>query len=202
MNDKIINISSKALMLVIIVIGIVFSAIIMSYGNPKGYKEKDIYQLGKEVALQKELDKTATQQELDAFIEETGAKIKNEMMEEQDGHVFNVINFTVYVIGLALLLIIVALAIGLIGNPKKSIKGIAGAVGLGLLIFIIYSSSSDTLFDYMIEKNAELAKDNREPIYDAVGMKLAGGSIVTSLILIGLAIIAWVGSAFYKMVKS
>ncbi|MCB9188984.1 MAG: hypothetical protein H6598_08670 [Flavobacteriales bacterium] len=202
MNDKIINISAKALMIVIIIVGVILSGIIMGYGNPKGYKDKDIYRLGKEVALKEGVNKSASQQELDAFIEETGTKIKNDMMAEQDGHVFTVINFTGWVIGLALILIAVAMVIGLIGDPKKAIKGIAGAVGLALLVYIVYTMSTDALPDYMLEKNADLAKEGKDPIYDASGMKLAGGTIVSSIILIVVAIAAWIGSAVYKIVKS
>lgn len=189
-------------MIVIIIVGVILSGIIMGYGNPKGYKDKDIYRLGKEVALKEGVNKSASQQELDAFIEETGTKIKNDMMAEQDGHVFTVINFTGWVIGLALILIAVAMVIGLIGDPKKAIKGIAGAVGLALLVYIVYTMSTDALPDYMLEKNADLAKEGKDPIYDASGMKLAGGTIVSSIILIVVAIAAWIGSAVYKIVKS
>ncbi|CAG5086105.1 hypothetical protein [Parvicella tangerina] len=202
MNDKVINIGAKVVMILIIVGGVILSGIIMSYGNPKGYTDKDIYALGKEVAIKEGKNKEYDQQKLDDFITETGTKIKNDMMEEQDGHVFTAIIFTRVVLILAVVLIAVALIIGLIGEPKKYIKGLAGVVGLGILIFIIWQTSTDVLPDTLVAKNNDLLAEGKEPIYDAEGMKLAGGAITSAIVLIFIAVAAWIGSAVYKVVKS
>ncbi len=202
MNDKIINISSKVIMALIIVVGIILSVIIMGYGNPKGYDDQDIYNLGKEVAIKEGMNKKLDQAELDSYIEKTGTDIKNKKMEEQDGHVFTAIIFTRTILYVALGLIAIALIIGLVGEPKKYIKGIAGVIGLALLVFIVWKTSTDVLPEGLLAKNAALAQEGKEPIYDSTGMKLAGGAITSSIILIFIAVAAWIGSAVYKVVKS
>ena len=66
MNDKIINLGSKGLMLAIIVIGVVLSIFIMSYGNPYGMNKEETDAIGLEIAKSENADKQGlTQEQID-----------------------------------------------------------------------------------------------------------------------------------------
>lgn len=202
MNEKIFNIIAKSIMLIVIIIGVVLSVIVMSYGNPKGYGDKEIYAMGKEVAISEGLDDKLGQADLDAFINKTGTDMKHELMEKQDGNVFNAIIFTRVILFVAALLILVALVVGLVNEPKKYLIGLGGIVVLAILVFVVYKMSSDVLPESLVERNNDMLKDGKPALYDEGGFKLAGGVIWSSIILIVIASITWIGSAVYKTIKS
>jgi uncharacterized membrane protein len=202
MNEKILNISAKGVMIAIIVIGVILSWVVISYGNPQAYDDDDIYRMGKEVAITEGKNKEYDQAKLDAFIEETGTKMKQELSETQDNNVFKAITFTQIVIYIAIGLIVVALVFGVVSDPKKALLGLGGALVVFLLVYIVWQTSTDVLPEKLEAKNADLIKEGKEAIYDGSGMKLAGGAITSTIILITIAIAAWIGSAVYKVVKS
>lgn len=201
MNDKIFNLVAKGIMLLIIVIGGILAGIVIKTGNPHQYDDKELYGLGKEVAIKEGKDKSLTQVELDSFIETTGKEIQEERKADQDSNVQTVMKFTIAIIIITLGIVVLAMVFGVALNPKKFIVGIVGIGVLVALVFIVYQTASEELPAKMIERNAQLVQNGNEEVYDAQGMKLAGGAIMSTLILLVLGVVAIVFSSIYKLVK-
>lgn len=202
MNDKILNISAKGLMIVIITIGAILSWIVISYGNPQSYDDDDIYRMGKEVAIKEGKNTEYDQAKLDAFIEETGTAMKQELSEKQDSNVFNVLVFTMWVFIITIGLVVLGSIFGIVLDPRKYILGIVGMIVLVLLVYVVWQTATDVLPADLVTKNADAVKEGKEPIYDGAGMKLAGGAITSTIILMVIGVLAVIGSSVYKVVKS
>jgi Flp pilus assembly protein TadB len=202
MNDKIINISSKGLMLVIIVVGVVLSAMVMSYGNPGGMKKPDTDALGLEIAKNENADKSGmTQQELNTFIEDAGVNKQKELLHDQGDKVSSTLNFSKWVLYLAVILIVVALVLAIVGSPKKYIVGMIGVGVFVALIAIIYSmAGTDVPESLTIAESAKL-NPGEEGLFTGDNWKVAGASMVSMMVLIVLAVVTIVGSEVYKMIK-
>lgn len=202
MNDKILNISAKGIMILIMTIGIILSYVVISYGNPQSYDDDDIYRMGKEVAIKEGKNTEYDQAKLDAFINETGQAMKDELSATQDGNVFNVLVFTLIVFGVTAFFVVVGAIFGVALDPKKYLIGIAGMAVLVILVYVVWMSASDVLPASLEAKNAELIKEGKEASYDGAGMKLAGGAITSTIILMVIGVLTVIGSSIYKVVKS
>lgn len=202
MNDKILNISAKGLMILVILIGVILSWVVISYGNPQAYDDDDIYRMGKEVAIKEGKNQEYDQAKLDAFIEETGTAMKQELSEKQDSNVFNVLVFTLWIFWITVGIVVIGSLFGVALDPKKYLIGIAGMIVLALLVYIVWQTASDVLPAKLEAKNADLIKEGKEAIYDGAGMKLAGGTITSTIILMVVGVLAVIGSSIYKIVKS
>lgn len=202
MNDKIINLGAKGIMILLIVIGVILSYIVISYGNPQAYKDNDMYQMGREVALKEGKDKSMTQAELDNFIMTTGQAMKDELSATQDSNVFNAIMFTLIIFIVTAGVVLLGSVFGLVLDPKKYLMGVVGVIVLFILVYAVWAGSSDELPAKLVEANNNMISDGKNPIYENSGMKLAGGAIWSTVVLLVLAVIAWVGSAVYKVVNS
>ncbi len=202
MNDKIINLGSKGLMLVIIVVGVVLSAMIMSYGNPYGMTKVETDSMGLEIAKSENADKKGlTQEELNTFIEDAGVEKKNQLLHEQGDKVSTTLGFSQIILYLAAGLIVVALIIAIIGSPKQYIVGMIGVgVFIGLLA-IIYSTSGTDVPEALTLAEAEKLKPGEEGLFSGGNWKIAGASIVSMMVLIVLAVVTIVGSEVYKVIK-
>lgn len=202
MNDKILNISAKGLMILVIVIGVILSWVVISYGNPQAYDDDDIYRMGKEVAIKEGKNKEYDQAKLDAFIETTGTELKQELSAKQDSNVFNVLVFTLWIFGITAAIVVLGSVFGVALDPKKYLLGIAGMVVLILLVYIVWQTSTEELPAKLVAKNTDLVKEGKEAIYDGAGMKLAGGALTSTIILMVIGVVAVIGSSIYKVVKS
>lgn len=94
---------------------------------------------------------------------------------------------------LTVIAFIVALVFGiaqLASNPKGSLKGILGLVALVAIAFIAYSSVNGDVANESAEiQNAiNKFKTDQATDFDSGTLKFVSGSIVTSLIMIGLAV--------------
>ena len=204
MNDKIINLSSKGLMLIIIVIGVVLSIMIMSYGNPYGMKKKEMDAMGLEIAKSEGADKKEkglTQQELNDYIEKSGVDERNKLLGEQEGKVATTMSFSIYLLGFTFLIIVVALVMAIIGSPKRYIVGIISAVVFVALLFIIYSMSGTDVPASLTEAEAEKLLPGDEPLFSEGNWQIAGWAIGSSIFLGLSAALVAVGSSVYKMIK-
>lgn len=202
MNDKVINLGAKGIMILLIVIGAILSYVVISNGNPQAYDENDMYQMGKEVALKEGKDKSLNQAELDNFIMSTGQERKNELSASQDNNVYKAIMFTIIIFGLTAVIVLFGSVFGLMLDPKKYLMGLVGIVVLFILVYAVWAGSTEELPTKLVEANTNMLNDGKRAIYDGTGMKLAGGAIWSTVILTVLAAIAWIGSAVYKVINS
>ncbi len=202
MNDKIINIGSKALLLIIVVVGVVISSIIMSYGNPSFMNEEEVNALGMEMVKSQNLDPTQyTQEEINEIIRETGKTKKDELSAEQGDKVVSVTNFTLIVMLIAVFLIFLGVVLGLIGSPKEYIVGIIGAVVFVVLIVVIYNIAGVDVPNTLSSAEAAKLQPGQEALFTGANWKLAGTAMISMIFLIALAAVSIIGSEVYKIVK-
>lgn len=98
---------------------------------------------------------------------------------------------------LTVIAFIAALVFGvgqLISSPKGSMKGIIGFIGLLVIAFLSYSMANGDLAAESPEIVNSINKFNtdQQSDFDGGTLKFVSGSIITSLIMIGLAILALV----------
>lgn len=202
MNDKIINLSSKGLMLIIIIVGVVLSITIMSYGNPYGMNAEQTNSLGLEIAKNENADKgDLTQEQLNTFIEDKGIEKKNQLLHDQGEQVSTTLTFSIVVLIIAGVLIVLALIMAIIGSPKEYIVGMIGAGAFVALIAVIYSMSGTDIPEPLTLAEAGKLKPGEEGLFVGGNWKLAGASIVSVMVLLVVAVVSIVGSEVYKIVK-
>lgn len=202
MNDKIINLGSKGLMIIIIVVGVVLSGMIMSYGNPYGMNKEETDAMGLEIAKNENADKSdMTQEQLNAFIEDAGVEKKNELLHQQGEKVSTTLGFSKWVLYLAGMLIIVALVLAIIGSPKEYIVGMIGVGAFVALIAIIYSMAGTDVPESLTIAEAAKLNPGEEGLFTGGNWKIAGASMVSMMVLIVLAVVSIVGSEVYKIIK-
>ena len=93
---------------------------------------------------------------------------------------------------LTALAFVVALVFGLIqmaSNPKGSIKGIAGLVVLALILFVGYSMASGEATDPEIQNAITKFETSQESEITPGNLKFISGSILTAIVMIGLAVL-------------
>lgn len=81
---------------------------------------------------------------------------------------------------------------GLASNPKGSLKGIIGLVGLLVVCFICYSVANNDISQESaaIQNSITKFETDQATTFDGGLLKFIGGSIITALALIGLAILS------------
>ncbi|PPK85590.1 hypothetical protein CLV84_2492 [Neolewinella xylanilytica] len=104
-----------------------------------------------------------------------------------------IFNFGIYIsVILTALAFIVAVIFGVVqmaSNPKGSLKGIAGLVVLLLILFIGYSTASGEVTDPEIANAIEKFETSQEATITPGNLKFISGSIITAVVMIGLAIL-------------
>jgi hypothetical protein len=105
---------------------------------------------------------------------------------------------SIFNFGISISLILVALAfavaiifgiIQMASNPKGSLKGIAGLIGLVLILFIGYSMASGEVTDPEIANAIEKFETSQEASISPGNLKFISASIVTALVMLGLAML-------------
>jgi uncharacterized BrkB/YihY/UPF0761 family membrane protein len=99
-------------------------------------------------------------------------------------------------ISISLILIALAFAVAIIfgivqmaSNPKGSLKGIAGLIGLVLILFIGYSMASGEVTDPEIARAIEKFETSQEAEITTGNLKFISASIVTALVMLGLSVL-------------
>ena len=109
-------------------------------------------------------------------------------------------------IGMTVIAFIVALVFGvgqLASNPKGSLKGLIGLAVLVVIAIAAYSAANDDLAQEAPEIVRSIEKFNTDQGADFDGgtLKLVGGSIITSVIMIALAVLSLIGFGIYSIFK-
>ena len=102
-------------------------------------------------------------------------------------------------ISVSLLLVVLAFAVAIIfgivqmaSNPKGSLKGIAGLVALAVIMFVGYSMASGEATDPEIVNAINKFETSQEATLTSGNLKFISGSIVTALVMLGLALLTLV----------
>jgi uncharacterized BrkB/YihY/UPF0761 family membrane protein len=102
-------------------------------------------------------------------------------------------------ISISLILVALSFAVAIIfgivqmaSNPKGSLKGIAGLIGLVLIMFIGYSMASGEVTDPEIANAINKFETSQEATISEGNLKFITASIVTALVMLGLAFLTLV----------
>ena len=105
----------------------------------------------------------------------------------------SIFDFGIYIslvlTGLAFVVAVIFGVAQMASNPKGSIKGIAGLAVLLIILFVGYSMASGEVTDPEIANAIEKFETSQEATITPGNLKLISGSIVTAVVMIGLAIL-------------
>ena len=191
------NFITKIVTYSIVFFGILFTVWVMRDDNPSemSYEQQKQWAIveAKEQGLASEM--TAT--ELNAHLSERTLEITKEKQETLWSDVSALINFSMFIIYLAIGLVIAAFIYLAYIDSQKAIKSL---IGLGIFTFFIlavylfsFNVSDQELFDY----NSKLLSI-KVVKSDIVMAKMA---ISSTIILIFIAVLGWVGSPLFKYLR-
>ena len=191
------NLITKIVTYSIVFFGILFTVWVMRDDNPSemSYEQQKQWAIveAKEQGLASEM--TAT--ELNAHLSERTLEITKEKQETLWSDVSALINFSMFIIYLAIGLVIAAFIYLAYIDSQKAIKSL---IGLGIFTFFIlavylfsFNVSDQELFDY----NSKLLSI-KVVKSDIVMAKMA---ISSTIILIFIAVLGWVGSPLFKYLR-
>lgn len=190
-------------MAIIAIVGIILTISLVKGGNPSAYDNQDIVKLGTEVAIDQGKNDELSQVELDRFIMEEGLKIKAEREKEVQENVNTIMNFTFYVLGAVVFVLLLGTVLSIAGDFKKYLIGIVSTIAFLILVYVIYASTGSDVPDmYTIAEAKELA-DNPEfvSVYTPGNWKMVSASFTTTVILGSIAILMWIAGSVMKLVK-
>lgn len=191
------NLITKIVTYSIVFFGILFTVWVMRDDNPSemSYEQQKQWAIveAKEQGLASEM--TATK--LNAHLSERTLEITKEKQETLWSDVSALINFSMFIIYLAIGLVIAAFIYLAYIDSQKAIKSL---IGLGIFTFFIlavylfsFNVSDQELFDYNSKLlNIKVVKS------DIVMAKMA---ISSTIILIFIAVLGWVGSPLFKYLR-
>ena len=193
----------KAIVAIIAIVGIFLTVSLVNGGNPSAYDNRDIVKLGTEVAIQEGKNDELSQSELDRYIMAEGLKIKAEREKEVQANVDTIMNFTFYVLGAVIIVLILGTVLSIAGDFKKYLIGIVSTIAFLILVYIIYATTSDVVpASYLAAEAKELANNpSFEPVYTPENWKMVSASFTITLILGAIAILMWVAGSVMKLVK-
>lgn len=203
MNNNILNIGLKSLVAIIAIVGIYLTVTLVQGGNPSAYDNQDIVKLGTEVALEQGKKDKLTQAELEKFIMDEGIRVKEEREAAVQANVNTIMNFTFYVLGAVVVVLLLGTILSIAGDFKKYMVGIIATVGFLVLVYIIYAATSDAVpAQYLAAEAKELANNpDFEPVYTPSNWKMVSAAFTTTMILGGIAILMWIAGSVIKIVK-
>ncbi len=188
MDIKIQNIVLKSVSALIILLGVYFTLMVMGDDNPNEMSYEQQEQWAIKEAIDQELNKTLTEAELNAFKAQRTTEIAAEKAETLSRDVSRVIDFSIYMLYLAAFLIVAAFVYLAVIDTKKALKILAGVALFILAMVIVYYSSSDSIPEGASAEQASSIGD----------MNLASTAINATGLLIGIALLGWLGGAFVK----
>lgn len=107
-----------------------------------------------------------------------------------------IFNFGIWVsiilIGLAFVVAIVFGIMQMISNPKGSLKGLAGLAILVVIMLVGYSMASGEATDPEIVNAINKFETSQEATLTPGNLKFISGSIITAVVMLGLAVLALV----------
>lgn len=205
-KNKIFTLIGKAVMVLLIVVGVILSYFVMSDGNPDALDARGIQALGTEIAQVKGAQNTMTQAELMSFIDEKGMEKRDELSKVLHKDVKNVLNFTFVTLFLIMfLLLIVGSIFSLLANPKKFIITLLIGVGFVGVMFAIYYGVSDTVPTVLVEKENAAVIENtiseEQRQFVASNWRIASWAYFSTALLIISAIVILIVGEVAKLFR-
>ncbi len=192
MENKAIKRILTGLTVVLMAIGVIVSAISIKHGDIPG--DRETKQLGI-IAYNAEATECQCNPE---------KSVDDFEKEELDRVMGNIIGATSTSVGWALILTCLTVAIwvifiilGFVKNPKGIVKIAVTFGGFILLLVIIYFTTAAE----QIPESLSEALTRNSVQHDIGGYNLASWGIATSIVLIVLAVLSWIGGGIYSMVK-
>ncbi len=203
MNNNIINVGLKALVAIIAIIGIFLTVSLVKSGNPAAYDNKEIISLGTEQAKLQGMQDKLTQAELEQWIMDEGIKIKEQREKEVQAKVDVLINFTFYLLYFVVFILVAGTLFSIAIDFKRYVVGLIGAAVFLILAYVVYVTTSDVVpAEYVAMEAKEMANNpNYEPLYTPENWKMVSAAFSMTIILGGIAILAWIGGSVMKFIK-
>ena len=200
MENKTIKILLKAAVALIMVIGIIIGGISISKGDEPGPRES--LQLGI-IAYNAVTDpngdgvaEVATDKTVDAFQAEEVTRVKSEIASATHYS----ISYSLILFYISVGVLVIFSIVGIVKNPKGILKKLIMLGAFAILLLVVYFATKTSEEDGV---PAELAKslDITGIQYSLDGYNLASWGITASIILIILAVAAWIIGGIYSLVK-
>jgi hypothetical protein len=192
MENKTTKIILKALIAVIMVVGVFLGIISVYHGDTPGPQQEA--QLGiiayNEAAAECQCNPVKT---VDAFTSEEMIRVKTEIATATD----NSVGWSVILIYAAVIIGIVFNIVGIVKNPKGILKKVIMVGGFAIILLVIYFV---TKVDEVPIELAE-ALDINNVAYSASGYNLASWGISASIVLLLLTVLSVVVGGVYSLVK-
>ncbi|MFT5601284.1 MAG: hypothetical protein ACI9N1_001527 [Flavobacteriales bacterium] len=205
-TNKIIGLSSKVLIAILGIVGVIMCIVVLKDGNPNGWNEQDRYDLGQvEVAKGNDVNELSPRA-LDQKIKDEGKKIHEITLARQKGNAKSTLVYTKWVLILAIVIIVGALILAIVLAPKRFIIPGIAIVVFGLVLMGIYYGVGDEVPEAMAQIDADnfanaTKPEEFTPVFTADSWRLAGAAIVSSLFLAGIAIVGIIVASVVKLVK-
>ena len=180
MENKTINLVNKIVTYSIVFFGVLFTIWVMNDDNPAEMSYEQQKQWAIVEAKDKGLDQTMTAVELNAHLSQRTTEIAESKEETLWTDVSVLINFSMFIIYLAIALVIGAFGYLAYRDPNKA-KRILLSIGIFIVFMVIV---------YFISAG-ESGSD----------MKLASTAINSTIILISIALLGWIGGSVVKYIK-
>ena len=192
MENKTIKRVLTAATVILMLIGVVVAAISIHYGDTPD--EREAKQLGI-IAYNAEADACQCNptKTVDTFEKEELTRVKNNINSATSTSVGWALMLTL----LTVVIWVVFIILGFVKNPKGIGKVLITFGSFALLLIIIYfATKADAV---PAELASVLEKNSVE--FDTFGYNLASWGIATSMVLIAIAVLSWIGGGIYSLVK-
>jgi hypothetical protein len=205
-KNKLFTLIGKAVMVILIVVGVTLSYFVMSDGNPDGLDARGIQALGTEIAQAEGAQNKMTQAELMSYIDEKGMEKKEELSKVLHKDVKNVLNFTYFILALVVvLLLIVGSIFSLLANPKKFLISLLSGLGFIGIMLAIYYGVSDTVPTILVEKENAAVIENtiseEQRLFVSSNWRIASWAYFSTILLILSAVIILVVGELAKLFR-
>ena len=199
MNSNIQNIVLKAITVIIIFFGVLFTYFVMVDDNPKemSYEQQEQWAISE--AIDSSYNETMTTAKLNAFKSERTAEIVREKEEILWNDVSTIIDFTIWAIYLSIFLVIAGFIYLAVIDTKKALKILAGIGIFVVFMFIIYNVASSEVPEHLLAKETSLLAE--EKMHTPENWKMASAAISATGVLIVIALLGWIGGSVMKFFR-
>jgi heme/copper-type cytochrome/quinol oxidase subunit 4 len=194
MDNKTQNLVTKVTTYAIVFLGVLFTVWVMNDDNPTEMSYEQQKQWAIVEAKDQGLADQMTASELNAHLSQRTSEIAEEKQENLWNDVSTLIDFSNFIIILAVVLVLAAFVYLAMLDSKKAIKALIGLGVFSVFILIVYLFSTNVSDQELNDYNSKLLNIDVEKS-DIVMAKMA---ITSTLILIAAAGLGWIGSPLFK----
>ena len=201
MDNKIQNIVLKSIMGLIVFLGTLFTIWVVMSGDPGNMSDVELEQLAIQKAKSENLQNSMSQIELDQWLRETAKEIKIEKEKATFSAVSLVIDFTKYIFYFTILLVVASVGYLFTVDAKKATINMAGIVGVMAFILLVYTTAgSDVPQEYVAAETLKGVADEDRSFTEG-NWQFASAALTSTVILVGIALLGWIGGTVTKIFK-